>query len=174
MKIPPCVWFVNSIYGRGGAGEGARGGKAQRPVGLGQGSHGMASDLCPNTFFIPVLVPLLEPSPRKNLLPSAILYDQLKTHHSFPGVHPAIPVPSLPALGRHEAGFPGTCEGKTVFLSWRGFCRYDDQVEVRGDAEPVCVDEKMQGGKGIPELIQNSGQEMLKATISKLGTIFLI
>ena len=163
---------LSTAYWGGGRcrAEGAKGGKAERPVGLGQGSHGMASDLCPNTFFIPVLVPLPEPSPRKNLLPSAISRPTTPS----PGVLPAIPVPSLPALGRHEAGFPGACEGKTVFLSWRGFCQYDDQVEVRGDAEPVCVDEKMQGEKGIPELIQNSRQEMLKATISKLGTIFLI
>lgn len=48
-----------------------------------------------------------------------------------------------------------------------------DHVEVRGDAEPVCVDEEMQGGKEIPEFIQNSRQEMFKATVSKLGTIVL-
>lgn len=85
---------------------------------------------------------------------------------------PAIPVPSLLLRTGTRLHCRGACKGKTVFLTWRGFRQHADwSREVRGDAEPICVDEEMRGGKEIQELFQNSRQEMLKAMISKLGTL---
>lgn len=73
--------------------------------------------------------------------------------------------------------FSGHVEGGQ-FPSWRGSAPFAaEEVELRGDAELACAGEEMQGGRDgereIREVIRNSGQETLKATISKLGTIFL-